>query len=495
MNIKDKKKVIKTIGLICLFLLVIGLSYAIFTVTLNGTKKVKIKTGKLELQLLDENNNDITDANNAGYVINLDNQVPVDDETGLGTQAFEFKLKNNGTIDAKYTIYLDDVALESGETRLRDSAVMYSLTKNGGSGNPESLTTIGSNPNRKLDGGLIKKDETNIYTLRVWISRYANNSAMDKVFHATLRVEGSQYLSPFENNAPMADQLYAKDNVGTLTAPIQNGFRYETDESEGIYKYTDSKNTTTYVYRGNDLKNYVSFANQTWRILRIQEDGTVKLIRDQALNYENSTYDNGGNATYRYVKYNNSYDNDEDSKYSGSNVEAYVNAWYTSEMSEYDNMIEENTYCSDRYEPEEPSPLKQSDYQSYAHLYGILNRGKQVGDTYEWNPSISCSEEDEISAKAALITADEVVLAGSMGKFVWRASSIRHYLERSYLYWTMSPAGFNNGATAYGVSNANHDVGSMYVYLYSGVCPVITLKTNTSIASGNGTPKNPYIIN
>ena len=197
MDNKDRrKKILKISGLIGLFLLVFGLSYALFTVTLNGTKKVKLKTGKLELQLLDANNNDITDANNAGYSINLDNQVPVDDETGLGTQAFEFKLKNNGTIDASYTIYLDDVALEEGENRIADEYIRYSLTKNGSNDEAKDLTTIGTNPNRKLDEGVIKKDETNTYTLKVWVKESADNNAMDKVFNTTLRVEGVQYVAP-----------------------------------------------------------------------------------------------------------------------------------------------------------------------------------------------------------------------------------------------------------------------------------------------------------
>ena len=213
----NNKKLLKAVGLLGVFLLVFGISYAIFTVTLNGTKKVKIKTGKLELQLLDENDIDITNPENAGYSINLDNQVPVSDEVGLGTEAFTFKLKNTGTIDARYTIYLDDVALETGENRLPDSAVRYSLTKNGSEENPSDLTSIGTAPNRKLDEGVIKQDTTNTYTLKVWIDEDAGNEAMDKIFGTTLRVEGSQYLSPF-NDAPMADDLYVKGVVGEYNA-------------------------------------------------------------------------------------------------------------------------------------------------------------------------------------------------------------------------------------------------------------------------------------
>ena len=211
---EKRKKILKVSGLIGLFLLVFGLSYALFTVTLNGTKKVKVKTGKLELQLLDENNNDITDSNNAGYSINLDNQVPVDDETGLGTEAFTFKLKNSGSIDASYTIYLDDIALEEGEDRLIDQYVRYSLTKNGSSDEAKDLTSIGTNPNRKLDEGVIKKDETNTYTLKVWIDKEATNEAMDKVFSATIRVKGYQYVAP---SNPYGEEIASTQLSDTIT--------------------------------------------------------------------------------------------------------------------------------------------------------------------------------------------------------------------------------------------------------------------------------------
>ena len=487
-----RKKVLQAVGLIGLFILIFGLSYAIFTVTLNGTKKVKIKTGRLELQLLDENNNDITNPENAGYVINLDNAVPVSDEEGLQSQAFTFKLKNNGTIPTKYTIYLDDVALDQNEERLDDQYIRYSLTKNGSSEEINNLTKIGSNPNRKLDSGLIKESEINTYTLKVWIKQYANNNAMDKVFHATLRVEGSQYLSPF-NDAPMADQLYAKDNVGTLTAPIKNTCSSTTQEGSGIYKYTDSKNITTYVYRGtNDLNNYVSFANQIWRIIRIQEDGTIKIIRQDAINYENSDYDYGSSirehgVQYRKVQYNKSFRNEEDNIYSGSNIEGYLNAWYQDTMMDYDNKIEENMYCSDRSEIDERNHYEQTYYSSWTHIYGIYNN-IEINNGYWFTPTVSCNSNDEVDAKVALLTIDEYVLAGG------DTSCQNNYLLKGYYYWTMSPIGYDG--TSAKVYRVNYDgsIGYTTSHDIRAVVPVITLKANTTIASGNGTSEHPYVI-
>ena len=225
MNKKDKrKKILKVAGLIGLFLIVFGLSYALFTVTLNGTKKVKIKTGKLELQLLDSNNNPIyiTDQNNTtSYEIDLDNQVPVSDEVGLDSTAFEFKLKNTGNIKASYTIYLDDVALETGESRIDDEYIRYSLTKNGSEENPQALTS------RKLDEGTIDTDNaTNTYTLKIWVAEDATNEAMDKVFNATLRVEGTQYVAPpaSEYGVEIASAQLSETITATYYQPEGTGY-------------------------------------------------------------------------------------------------------------------------------------------------------------------------------------------------------------------------------------------------------------------------------
>ena len=222
MEKKDKrKKILKVSGLIGLFLIVFGLSYALFQITLNGTKKVKIKTGKLELQLLDSNNNPIyiTDGNNTtSYEINLDEQVPVSDDVGLNSTAFEFKLKNTGNIKASYTIYLDDVALESGESRIDDQYIRYSLTKNGSEENPRGLSS------RELDKGTIEADNTtNEYTLKIWIAEDADNAAMDKVFSATLRVEGTQYV-PSQYGVEIASAQLSETITATYYQPEGTGY-------------------------------------------------------------------------------------------------------------------------------------------------------------------------------------------------------------------------------------------------------------------------------
>ena len=180
---KKKKMKNKKLMIIMLMasILLIGTTYAWLTLTLNGTKTSIIKAGTLSLVLDEENS----------IGINLEDLVPVRDSVGLGYEAYTFKLKNDGTLPSNYTIYLDDVKLETGEKRMLDKYVKYSLTKDGVA-TTQLLTKIGENPNRILDSGVIEKDTTHTYTLRLWIDQDADNGVMGTTFRGKLRVEATQ---------------------------------------------------------------------------------------------------------------------------------------------------------------------------------------------------------------------------------------------------------------------------------------------------------------
>ena len=162
-------------------------------------------------------------------------------------------------------------------------------------------------------------------------------------------------------------------------------------------------------------------------------------------------------------------------------------------MTSYDNKIANNDYCSDRYEPAEPSPLKTAFLSEWPHVYGIYNRttftNAEDFSTYSFAPSLTCVTADKVNAKAVLITTDEYVLAGGA------VEETNNYLKKSYSYWTMSPAGFSvDHAESYRVDRYGSLNGDAVDNDY-GVRPVITLNVNATIRSGEGTSANPYIIN
>ena len=137
--IKKNKKVI-IISIAIIMVLLIGIAFAYFSTTLNGTKDYVIRVGSLGLRL--EEGNELT----------LSSQIPLEDKDGMNLEGFNFSLVNEGNIETDYTIYLDDIPLDEGETRMPDSAIRYSLTKNSVVGNADNLSNMGVNPNRLSNG-------------------------------------------------------------------------------------------------------------------------------------------------------------------------------------------------------------------------------------------------------------------------------------------------------------------------------------------------------
>ena len=90
-----------------------------------------------------------------------------------------------------------------------------------------------------------------------------------------------------------------------------------------------------------------------------------------------------------------------------------------------------------------------------------------------------------------LITADEVVYAGGV---LGRGND--YYIYTGQDYWGFTPSIFNTNGFA-GVFRVGlyGNLYNNYVYFTAGVRPVINLKADVTISSGNGTSTNPYIIN
>ena len=160
-----------------LIVLVAG-SYAWLTLTIDKTNTNVLRAGTLSL-ILD-------DTTSGG--IKLEKAVPISDEKGKTGTEYTFTLQNKGTKTASYTIYLDDVALETNEKRMEDSKVKYQLTKNSN----EKVALLSTLSDKVLDSGEITGSTTNTYSLRVWIDSAAENEVMNTILYKELRVEATQ---------------------------------------------------------------------------------------------------------------------------------------------------------------------------------------------------------------------------------------------------------------------------------------------------------------
>ena len=181
-----------------------------------------------------------------------------------------------------------------------------------------------------------------------------------------------------------------------------------------------------------------------------------------------------------------------------SPIKTKLDNWYKTNMTSYTSKLADETFCSDR-SISYGSGYLTTPTTTYG-AYGRLQDGKK--------PSLKCSQDNDkfkmsnesakLNYPVALITADEVALAGGRAYYNGAYSpNSNYYLYNGKYYWTLSPSSFNSG-------NSNARVwivlpsGSLnpwYSVTHSiGVRPVINLKANTLITKGDGSSLNPFVI-
>ena len=125
--------------------------------------------------------------------------------------------------------------------------------------------------------------------------------------------------SAFNTNISLKVKGNIKEDYFTF-----NGVTVKLEES-GLYK-----ENSTYIYKGSNPNNYIIFNNENYRILSINEDKTIKIIRETPIT-DKINYDQcheGYNVTILTNRYNaDGYCQDSN----GCN-------WYGSSSSTYDNL-------------------------------------------------------------------------------------------------------------------------------------------------------------
>ncbi len=258
------------------------------------------------------------------------------------------------------------------------------------------------------------------------------------------------------------------DAEATLTTSSNN-----TTDASGLYASTDTNTSKpTYYFRGNVENNYVSFAGFTWRIVRVNEDGTIRIVMQDGIN-SNANYafnSNRNNYTYMY--------------YTNSQAKTQLESWYQTNIGNKKDLAK--NVASGAYYCEQAKSKLSDSYTS----------GSATMTTYnKYTPNFKCSSDGNnkgvVNASVGLLTYDEVVYAGG-----YHAQTNRKY----YLYnsantmWTMSPAGFTSGSANVWYVITSGDLYNGNVTNIDAIRPVINLTANTQISSGDGTKENPFVI-
>ena len=296
-----------------------------------------------------------------------------------------------------------------------------------------------------------------------------------------------------------------EDNTINQTTP---DFSQVATTNEGIFTAEDNDGISAY-FRGAVTNNYVKFANFWWRIIRVNGNGSIRLIYDGT-----TAHANGESSTDRQIDTSAFNTNSNDNAYVGymygtpgsstheathaninnSAIKTILDSWYESNLSNHSDYIDtEAGFCGDR------TPYSGSGTGTTRTYYAPYNRlftNKTPSFECTNNSDLYTTTGSEDGNKAlqypiGLISTDEVAYAGG----VYNTSNSSYYLCIRNVYWTMSPSDFDGSAAYVFIVWSDGTLGGSDVtWADPGVHPVINLKANVQITGGNGSSSNPYVI-
>ena len=343
----------------------------------------------------------------------------------------------------------------------------------------------------------LKNDTNKLDDLRTYILNlpdYNDRNAQQELYRLIIKTNYGYattklYYTVDENSKPEEITStpaleFAKANVGT------NGLEELTHEIDDTLQI-DSRFKTEYRYRGGNVANYVTFNNETWRIIGIMP-----------------TEDTNGNASYRFkLVRNSSIGQQYWNKTQDATTNSYNN-WLTSDLNEYINttyyntlttnsktMIEAVKYYLGGHRPADGCVKVTSDEMWQSERKNEANRDDYY---YGTNPIM----QSDVNKKIALMYVSDFGYAASKlcTKTIYDyhsdslCNSSNNWLDNNTDEWLINPfPSFKSASFRTYTSQTYGKVEVGVVDIQSiNARPVIYLSSNVKISGGNGTTSSPY---
>ena len=281
----------------------------------------------------------------------------------------------------------------------------------------------------------------------------------------------------------------------------------ESDKSDkGLYKDIDDLGNT-YYYRGNVTNNNVYFANNYWKIIRINGDGTIRMIYSGAtLNSAeyvstkfNELSDNPAYVGYMYGTTDGQIGTREYNISNGisSTIKIAADNFYEKNLKDsiFKKYLADSGFCGDRsiytgngYDLSSPTVFGTTG-RYYSKTYTL--KCKNLEDDL-YTTTSSSNGNKALTYPIGLITSDEVIYSG----MTRTDSNPLNWLYINKWFWTMSPSAWTPEYSkasvwnVYSTANSNASWVSNSGYLR----PVINLKSDVEISGGIGTINDPFIV-
>ena len=288
----NKNNKIILIVVISIVVLLLGSTLAYLLITNKGKENEFITMDNIDIEYVE-----------GSSIRNNDLQLPMnEDEVLKYAPKHEFSVRNNNNKEVYLSFKLTNLNID--KEIYSDGNLRYSLYHNNEKIGVGSFEAYDEKTKELILLTNIKQDASaeESYQLYIWIRDNGGNQNhfLNMNLNGKIKVEG------YDKELPtLASAILGKNNKNVITdtpdfskASVSQEY-YDTlpetssdstvlskskamVETGGLYKDTDSDGDT-YYYRGYVENNYISFAGILWRILRINGDGTIRIITDDKI--------------------------------------------------------------------------------------------------------------------------------------------------------------------------------------------------------------------
>ncbi len=511
-----KQKILIILGVAVFILIGSGLTYAGLMWATSNPINIGLTSGCFEINYTPGgaiNNANVEVMNESTLISN--NKFTITD--GIALTYANVGIKSTCTIEGYGSLYLNVTSLSSAfSTGSSKGSLKYAILNNTSSSTNLTVAGLKGQSFDIIKTGTI----TSTGTVNILTKQLSNTSQYKYliVFYIDGSkigndVIGASFAGNISADAHQGEFSEAKATLTSLNLSPSSGTPNFTktsiaDGTNGIYKAIDDLGTS-YYFRGNVTNNYVKFANKYWRIIRINGDGSIRMIyagtsahangyddssaNDMSIGTSafNSSYNDNTYVGYMYgtagaTTYANTHSNT-----TNSTIKTKLDSWYDTYIVNTGNegYIADAIYCNDR----------------------SVSSGTGIGTTVtdyaakirrnNGQPTLKCTNNSDKFTKSTtigngkltkmigLITSDEVMYAGGTS-----SNNQEYYLYSGFWYWTMAPYSFASGLAYVNYVCRNGYLFDHVVYNTSGaVRPVVSLKSD-AISRGSGTAESPFLV-
>ena len=570
--IKNRLGILIFIGVLLVVTIIIGISYAYFfnieiknNNTISGNINTKYYTfessGNSTLSLtINQSDLDMANASNdySSFVSGNGGNINV-------------SLNTNGLkkVYCSYDLVYEPVSTYTPNSGATNAGLKeFTLSGTSDKGNSFSEIDVSGSSTVTLISGIKISTDTNILEKWSFTAKYYNldviqDNVAGKTFKGNIKVAntncsfnesifalGGDYILLKSTGASSVSE--AKANIEGKTTSTTPNFATTATTNEGMYSAIDDLGTS-YYFRGAVDNNWLKYGKYTkdmyncnngtisatdtgnsctkiassgddiyWRIIRINGDGSIRMIYSgvtpptESTKVIKTTDTSLGNSPFNakynsaeYVGYKCEIKKQHGTSQS-SDIKTFLEDWYANytNLNSTGTKITDQIYCNDRTASTSEVTYSTTNYTTLTswnstgtiYYYGI--RGRVVKDN---NPMLTCAVDSDrftvnkINSKGngtltypiGLITIDEVEMAGNK----WSKSNTSYYLHTGANYWTGSPDAFYSGDYAFGSGVfASGSLGEGIVNSNYGVRSVVSLSSESKLL-GSGTYNDVYTVN